>query len=116
MNGLLVSIIGQDCTNHGVTSGKSQAILVGGECQVFESSEDKPALAIVDHPVLGADMVDISGKVRHVHAAPIIDGKPVTGMFGGHFIITSDSRFPFPVPVKVFDRFETREQQRMNSI
>ena len=83
MKGLLVSIIGQDCTNSGVTSGKTNAVLVG-HAGPFEPNDSSPALAIVDHRILGADAVDRSGHVRHVHAAPMIDGKPVSGMFGGH--------------------------------
>ena len=101
--GLLVEIMGDDCTNHGVTSGKTKAIIYGpGIPEIFESDEETPALKIV--PGYGT---------REFMAVPEI--QPAGGMgpmFGGHFVYTSDSRFPAGQPIHVHDRFETPEQYR----
>ena len=116
MKGLSVDIIGRDCTNYGVTSGKSRATLILDDAPIFEATQETPALGLIeDDGPSGYLMVHSSGKVRRVKAAPIIDGKPKPGMFGGHFIFTSDSRFPYDCPIPVFDRFETAEEQRLYS-
>jgi len=47
-------------------------------------------------------------KIVNVVARPVNgDGQPRRGgMFGGHYVKTSDSRFPFTSPIPVHDRFE----------
>ena len=47
-------------------------------------------------------------RIVNVVARPLgPDGKPRTGgMFGGHYIKTSDSRWPVTSPIPVHDRFE----------
>lgn len=47
-------------------------------------------------------------QIVNVVARPVgVDGKPRTGgMFGGHYIKTSDSRWPVTSPIPVHDRFE----------
>jgi len=47
-------------------------------------------------------------KLMRAKAVPVDDnGRPrLGGMFGGHYIDTSDSRGPSASPIPVFDRFE----------
>ena len=118
--GLLVSVIGSDCTNGGITSGKSEVILLMHDAPIFESSSEHPALALICDPPQGARAGYLmvhkkTGEIFRVRAVPLIDGERVPGMFGGNFITDSDSRFPFYCPIPVFDRFETAEEQRMYS-
>jgi len=90
--GLLVEIMGTDCTNHGVTSGHKQAILVGeGIPEIFEPG---------DLPVL--KLAKGYGTRKYI-ALPVNKNG---GMFGGHFIYSSDSRFPSDAPIHVHDRYE----------
>ena len=124
MKGLLVFIMGDDSTNGGVTSGKHKALLVGpGIAEIFSPDEDAPALEIefefepkglkagykmVANPewaakLLNRDVYFDDNIVVRVLAKPA-GGK--RGMFGGHYISTSDSRFPVVGPIPVFDRFE----------
>lgn len=112
MKGLLVFIMGSDCTAGGVTSGKGRAILIGHP-NIFESSPDTPALVLVEDDThrQGPGYLNVRSTdylVMRVRAVPAdVDGLPVLGgMFGGHFIHTSDSRFPYCSPIPVFDRFE----------
>ena len=133
--GLMVEIMGDDCTNHGVTSGgRSHCILVGDGIKApFSGNPETPLLTLViDWEPRGCaagymmlakpeflkrigklspdPFLDYAAKHRavRVRAVPVgPDGKPRTGgMFGGHFISTCDSRFPISGPVPVFDRFE----------
>lgn len=90
-----------DCTNGGVTSGATRAILVGeGLPELFDAGPGEPLLRLED-------------RGRHgFRAVPAKKQNGAVGpMFGGHFVWTSDSRFraiaPYPVPVH--DRYETAE-------
>jgi hypothetical protein len=113
---LRVDVLGRDCTNGGVTSGRDAIQLnrCSGPSSDYEpgATEHYFFLEIVEEPGHGArpgrDVVSRKGDVKHVRAVPIdVDGKPMLGgMFGGHWIWTSDSRFPFHTPVPVHDRFE----------
>lgn len=49
-----------------------------------------------------------SHRIVNVVARPVDEqGNPMRGgMFGGHYVKTSDSRFPFTSPIPVHDRFE----------
>ena len=117
MKGLLVQIMGMDCTNGGVTSGKRNAIVGVPDSGPFESTQDTPGLVFIeDTGVTG--FLNVHKRTRErdlqivcVKAVP--EGTGNGGMFGGHFVWTSDSRFPYSSPVPVFDRFETREEQRL---
>lgn len=109
MKGLMVSILrslSQDCTLNGVTSverGHKYAVLAGArcKCEVFESGVDMPALVLVERNLFG-------GNEPYLTAYPVdAEGKPMThGMFGGHYVSASDSRFPSQYPIPVHDRFE----------
>jgi hypothetical protein len=94
--GLLVEIMGKDCTNNGATSGKSMAILIIKGCEVFFETENYPALKII--PGRGS---------RKYIAVPADTPEGVYPMFGGHFIYSSDSRFIYNNPIHVHDRFES---------
>jgi hypothetical protein len=106
MKGLLVEVMGTDCTNEGVTSGVTEAILAGeGIPEIFEAKAGRPLL------ILG------EGYKGRLMAVPA--GQPVGmigPMFGGHFVYTSDSRFPSGQPIHVHDRFETPKQYEELSI
>lgn len=128
--GLLVTVMGPDCTAGGITSGKRKAVLIGpGIPEIFSPSPDAPALyfayeldpvgagpgalvAAKDH--WAWDRMDWNPKhyadvpVIRARAVPVgLAGNPLPGgMMGGHYVTTSDSRFPVHAPIPVHDRFE----------
>jgi len=116
MFGLLVRIIGDDSTNNGVTSGKHHAILKVDGVTIFEANKDHPSLIVIEGPYdkdrlqVGKPVVKRDGSIVRARAVPCDQyGKPITrrmGMFGGNYITTSDSRFPYHSPIPVHDRFE----------
>ena len=63
-----------------------------------------------DHEVLIVE--EFKGQLR---AVPLRDKQAGNWvMFGGNFVFSSDSRFPSPSPIKVFDRVEgTRKEVPM---
>ena len=100
--GLLVSIYRNglgDATNGGITSDVKSAVLIGKDIpEIFEPSNNTPGLEL-----------ELFNPFRDLSRAFII-AKPLgqrAGMFGGNFIYTSDSRFPFDYPIKVYDRYES---------
>jgi hypothetical protein len=102
--GLLASIYKtsrlSDCTNGGVSSTADQAVAVyPGMDQVFDSEKiGCPALQLVQRFPCGS---------LYWTAYPIIDGEVKSnGMFGGNYVMTSDSRFPADYPIPIHDRFE----------
>ena len=98
MTSVFVGIMGPDCTNYGVTSGKTNADLVlDGEPTSDQITHAKKS----ETPLLQL-------KPRRVGTIPMAVPYGETGypMFGGHWIYTSDSRFPFEHPIPVHDRFE----------
>ena len=140
MKGLTCSIMGRDCTAGGVTSGHTQALLVGdGIKGPFEPDEFTPTLVLeydleprnvsagqlsvakvawlravkgeqagcIDFECIAEDWTS-KHQIVNVVARPLgPDGKPRKGgMFGGHYIKTSDSRWPVTSPIPVHDRFE----------
>jgi len=114
--GLLVHVFRStsigDTTNGGVT-GKHNALvlLVPGLDAPTEPDYTRPALVFVERY--------IGGKPAHF-AIPAADARMhdagyTTPMFGGHFVWSSDSRFPTPGPIPVHDRYETwSEYDRMS--
>jgi hypothetical protein len=121
MKGLLVFIIGDDCTNGGVTSGCKHAVLRVKDCNVFTSQEGCPGLTLIESDNLREypGYLNIAhglrptirpedAIIRRVRAVPLTEaGNPVLGgSFGGHYIESCDSRFPYESPIPVFDRFE----------
>lgn len=134
--GLMVDVIGSDCTGGGVTSGADRAILVWPGMiddydRVFAPREGVPLLEVeVDEEPRGLRagyLVVHKGqrtprgmmseyrvgteRIVRVRVKPY--GRE-PGMFGGHFVVTSDSRFPFSGPVPVFDRYEG-ERERLEA-
>jgi len=105
--GYIVEIMGTDCTAGGVTSGHKDALLIGeGVPEIFEQSSERPTLVLRRGP----------GGRQYV-AEPLVQPEGMCGpMFGGHFIYTSDSRFPSDQPIHVHDRFETWETYNAMSI
>lgn len=121
-----VDVIGHDCTNHGVTS-RQTSILLQLSCGNFDVTDGKASLMLdveVDaDPSVGKSGyllvakrefiklltgVARDGVICRVKAKPAGEhaGRLGRPMFGGHFITSSDSRFPFHSPIPVFDRFE----------
>lgn len=102
------NVMGTDCTAGGLTSGK-ESVVLETEYNVREPADDTGYLvleAYADLPACkkGCAAVPNGGSQGlRVIARPV--GKPA-GMFGGHFIYSSDSRFPFSTPIKVYDRYE----------
>jgi len=113
--GFLTTVMGTDCTNGGVTSGKKEAVVINMGVELFHPSNIAPALMLIVDDAGGArpGMLNVKKKdntVHRVRAVPVDeDDNPVLGgMFGGQWIHASDSRFPFETPIPVHDRFETR--------
>lgn len=100
MKGLIVGIHGQVGWRPdplSVMGGKAYVVVVGdGIPEMFESSEDAPAVIIVHR--------EVGGK-KYIHAEPANKyGPRPYYMFGGTFIFSSDSRFrelinDYPVPL-----------------
>lgn len=104
MRGLIVNLYESkshgNCSNHGMSSRCKIATLVGkGIDEVFEVSDDAPAVHIVE---------------RSIYGKPYLTAYPIescpsnkTGYsFGGVFIFSSDSRFPADYPIPLHDRTE----------
>ncbi len=121
--GLLVNVMGTDCTNGGATSGAKEALLVGpGVPQVF-AANGLPILELSfdlfpQGVRPGAEVVAGQSWLQRVdpHGAGCrrvvrmlvkpFGSERRSPMFGGHFIYSSDSRFPTMSPLPVHDRFE----------
>ncbi len=108
MKGLLVHVYrGQhDCTNEGISSKHNDFILIGhghGVPEIFDPTDETPALILVERTI---------GGEKYLHAQPLENLRKgnVGWMFGGHFVWTSDSRFPNKYPLPIHDRQETRSQ------
>lgn len=103
MKGLRADIIlpaRGDSSNGGLSSKVTEVTVVGpGVPEIFEPSEDAPAVEIVTEYPVGRPML---------RAYPLDREKGEWFMFGGGFIYTSDSRFSrlYGGPVKLFDRTE----------
>ena len=108
MKGLIAWIYrnGSDCSNGGISSRCDKDVVVGPDIpEIFEASEDMPAVKIVKRVIAGS---------LYVHAEPLTwrESDEITGMAGGTFIYSTDSRFRECVneyPVSLHDRGETQE-------
>jgi hypothetical protein len=89
---------GGDCTNGGITSKNNFVAL-----ELPDGTAGLPRSYTGHLPVVRIVRRQIAGR-EYVHAVP----KDIPGhfMFGGNFIYTSDSRFPFDYPIAVHDRVE----------
>lgn len=84
----------------------------------FEPSAEMPAVAIIrTRYSFGEGMHAVLVEPDDDGGWRAVRGRGVGPMFGGRFIWTSDSRFgeavgagPFGQPVKLHDRYETREE------
>jgi len=87
-----------DCTNGGITSRVDQVVIVGEGSEIFEPSDDAPAVVIVRKSYRFGD---------YMFAKPVALGDRQS-MFGGNYITCSDSRVrainKYPIPVH--DRIE----------
>lgn len=112
ITGLPVSVLRNaeigDCTANGVTKFNDSFKLVDESLQApFNVEEDEVYLKLVYRQIF-------PGTPAYIHAEPYKNGQPIipaghTGMFGGNFVYTSDSRFPNKYPIPVHDRFESWE-------
>lgn len=91
--GLMVSIYRDtyDCAINKLY-GKKNAILLIEDCKVFTEDKNTPAIKIIKRFINGRD---------YFHAEPAEKGFYA---FGGSFLYTSDSRFPFDYPLPLHDR------------
>ncbi len=101
MKGLFVFVLrgvdGYDCTNGGVTTKYQQFVLIGKDIpEIFTPDKDAPALYLIERMI---------GGRQYFHASTTPGS---SGMAGGNFVYTSDSRFPNRYPISVHDRFETK--------
>jgi hypothetical protein len=94
-----------DSSNNGISSRYDKVVVVDSELpEIFEPTEDMPAVKLVRR-VIGGD--------RYIHAEPLSwrESDDIKGMFGGCYIMTSDSRFrkvcQYPIPLH--DRGESQE-------
>lgn len=106
MKGLLTYVLrrdGQDCSLNGLTSRKTQLILVDEDEIIGPFSpganEDYLVLTRKNHPTFPPVAVPKS----------ILDSGTTMHCFGGNFIYTSDGRFPSKQPIAVHDRVESQE-------
>lgn len=99
MKGLSVDVYKtgrSDCTNGGISSKTDSLILVGKLIpEIFEGDETN---------LISIKVKIISGK-KYFYATPIKIENGIS-MFGGNFIYSSDSRFPFDHPISLHDRVE----------
>lgn len=120
--GLGVEVMGMDCTAGGVTSGQRRVFLrvpgvhAGGPgvhpvaVLTLDVELDAnplsaaPGLCVVAKPEF---VFELTGERRaavcRVRAIPPAL-ESMSTMFGGHFVWSSDSRFPFSSPIPVHDR------------
>ena len=91
-----------DCTNGGI-SAKCDTVVLLGHGPV-EATADAPAVKLVQK------------AGGYLCAVPVDQPANAAGpMFGGHFIHTSDQRFPCDYPIPLHDRFESWDLYRMMS-
>lgn len=93
----------QDTTNGGVSEGVDHVVVVSDEFPLPEIFSPRPGM-----PAMRLEMRDV-GFARFPVLVPLDcarDGRQGRYMFGGNFVWTSDSRWPFSGPVKIFDRAE----------
>lgn len=104
---------GSDCSNGGISHAADCVTLLGvihGEgplvlCgTIFTPDEKAPAVVIRERRELRGCV----GFNRPIFTAYPCnsEGVPEDGMFGGSYISTSDSRFPFDCPIALHDRRE----------
>ena len=93
---------GFDYSKNGCTKQFDQVLLVGPEIQGpynIEKDIDEP---IVNYPILYLHhLYTIKGLSYYASPDPT---NGVTYMFGGNFIYSPDSRYPFPYAIQVHDR------------
>ena len=91
-----------DCTGGGISSNKNELILTS-----FKTREGEVNLAHIFEGDETNSVKIIENVPNHYCAVPLVYPEGMIGpMFGGNFIYTCDSRFPFKYPVPIHDRFE----------
>ena len=106
IKGLLVFIYRNglgDCTNGGVSSKATKAVLVGVDIpEIFEPSDQAPALHLREFKGRLIAVPAPLPRWRGTYEIQHLDG----WMSGGNYIHTSDSRFPGNHPIPIYDRRE----------
>jgi hypothetical protein len=88
-----------DCTNNGLSSKGSEAILIWNETrEEIEKIISTEKIIFILSEGLGHQ------KYR---ALPITHDGKKWAMFGGNFLWSSDSRFPHDAPIPIHDRYES---------
>lgn len=111
IRGLIVNVFESksigNCSNNGVSSRYKELILIPNDyCpdipKLFHSEDEHKLIHIIGRRI---------GERVYYHAESVnkLKGNEMKNgpMFGGTFIHTSDSRFPFDYPIPLHDRFET---------
>jgi len=108
MKGLLLEVyknnVSGDCTNQGLSSKVKQIIIVGNDVpQAFEVDSKTPAFKVVTR-WKGTDR-------EYHHLEPLEplnkkDLRTIGPVFGGNYAFTNDSRFTYPYPLPIYDRYE----------
>ena len=84
---------------NGISNRFNEVTLIGvGDNAPFEPTPDRPAVKIVSR-IIGGE------EYKHLQAVAE-DGSLISGMAGGNFAYTSDSRFPSSYPLSLHDRVE----------
>ena len=87
-----------NCSNYGISYNHETVTLMNMTTgKVFEPDEKSPPVWIIEHPT-------VKGYYYAIPEDPSTTKK--WWMFGGCYIKTSDSRFPFKYPVALHDRTE----------
>jgi hypothetical protein len=96
-----------DCTLGGISSKEDRVLLVWDVKPNEEIPEKIDGLSVLG---FSNEILKGFGEIRQIGAFPLDSLKfQKSGrwyMFGGNFLYTSDSRFPYDHPVKIFDRCE----------
>lgn len=89
-----------DCSAGGVSSQTDKVILT----DKWDENQTVPQVKIVERRFFGGVKPYLTAYVYGPNGE-LLDG-PKGAMFGGCFVYSSDSRFPYDYPVPLHDRFE----------
>ena len=106
-SGLIVDIYRNahgDCTAGALSSTENRALLILPEGGPFSIEDNlcKLVLRLDDRK----DMSRRFGKPCPIVVPVDVDKNGGCNMFGGNFVYTSDSRFPYGFPIPIHDRVE----------
>lgn len=98
------------CSNGGVTEMTDFLYLTGVEGAWYDMPDGDPRLLKLGEKNVCGETYHFAEPVSPINKTD----KSVGPMMGGSFIYTCDSRFPFPYPIPVHDRYEDWETYNRN--